>query len=144
MGGIWERQIRTVRKVLSHLVRQFGDRLDEESFRTLMCEVEAIVNSRPLTPVSTDSDDINPLTPNMLLTMKSNVILPPPGHFQREDMYMRKRWRHVLHLANLFWSHWKREYLSTLQERQKWNVPKRNLQIDDVILLKDDGLPRMH
>ena len=60
-GGIWERQIRTVRKVLSQLSREFGDQLDEESFRTLMCEVEAIVNSRPLTSISTDIDDKNPL-----------------------------------------------------------------------------------
>ena len=141
-GGVWERQIRTVRKVLTQLSKEFGDQLDDESFRTLMCEVEAIVNSRPLTSVSTDPDDMNALTPSHLLTMKSNVVLPPPGIFQRADIYMRKRWRRVQYLANLFWTRWKREYLLTLQPRQKWNQPRRNLHVGDIILLKDDSLPR--
>ncbi len=141
-GGVWERQIRTVRKVLTQLSKEFGDQLDEESFRTLMCEVEAIVNSRPLTSVSTDPDDMNALTPSHLLTMKSNVVLPPPGIFQRADIYMRKRWRRVQYLANLFWTRWKREYLLTLQPRQKWNQPRRNLHVGDIILIKEDSLPR--
>ncbi|XP_068246890.1 uncharacterized protein [Palaemon carinicauda] len=49
MGGCCERQIRTVRKVLSALVKEFDERLNDESLRTLLCEVESIVNSRPLT-----------------------------------------------------------------------------------------------
>ena len=103
-GGVWERQIRTVRKTLAYLLKEFGVRLDDESYRTLVCEVEAIVNSRPLTFASSDPDDLNPLSPNNLLTMKTTVILPPPGQFQREDVYMRKRWRRVQYLANIFWS----------------------------------------
>ena len=142
MGGIWERQIRTVRKVLNQLSKEFGDQLDEESFRTLMTEVEAIVNSRPLTSVSTDPSDLNALTPSNILTMKSGVIFPPPGVFQCADIYLRKRWRRVQYLANLFWTRWKREYLLTLQQRQKWNEPKRNLHTGDLVLIKDDNLPR--
>ena len=49
MGGVWERQIRTVRGVLSSILRSHTRLLDNESFCTLMAEVEAIVNSRPLT-----------------------------------------------------------------------------------------------
>jgi hypothetical protein len=142
MGGVWERQIRTVRKILTHLSREFGERIDHESFRTLLCEVENIVNSRPLTFVSNDTDDFNALTPSHLLTMKTTAVLPPPGQFQRNDMYMRKRWRKVQYLTNVFWSRWRKEYLCTLQNRQKWNYPKRNMQVGDVILLKDEGLPR--
>ena len=48
MGGLWERQIRTVRSVLETLLKNHGDRLDNESFRTFMTEAESIVNSRPL------------------------------------------------------------------------------------------------
>ena len=129
-GGVWERQIRTVRKVLTQLSHEFGEQLNEESFRTLMCEVEAIVNSRPLTMVSTDPNDMNALTPSHLLTMKSNVILPPPGIFQRADVYMRKRWRRVQYLANLFWTRWKREYFFTLQTSQKWNQPKATYRLE--------------
>ena len=142
MGGAWERQIRTVRKVLTHLVREHGNRLDEESFSTLLCEVECIVNSRPLTTLSDDPDDLTPLSPNMILTAKHQVLLSPPGQFERGDIYMRRRWRRVQYLANLFWTRWRREYLSTLQVRQKWQEESRNIKPGDVVLLTDENLPR--
>ena len=55
---------------------------------------------------------------------------------------MRKRWRRVQYLANLFWTRWKREYLLTLQQRSKWNSPKRNVAVGDIVLVKDDSAPR--
>jgi hypothetical protein len=81
MGGIWERQIRTARNVLRVLLSNHGKQLDDESLHTFMIEAEAIVNSRPLT--TENAFDLAPLSPNNLLTMKSNVVLPPPGVFQR-------------------------------------------------------------
>ena len=57
-------------------------------------------------------------------------------------MYARKRWRRVQFLANEFWSRWKREYLQSLQVRSKWNNPQRNLQMNDIVIVKDDNLPR--
>jgi hypothetical protein len=143
MGGIWERQIRSVRKVLSSLFRDHGTRLNDECFRTLLCEVEAIINSRPLTTMSNDIDDYEPLTPNHILTLKPSM-LPPPGQFQREDIYLRKRWRQVQYLAGLFWTRWKREYLLTLQQRSKWTVPERNLQPGDIVLLKEENVSRFY
>ena len=142
MGGVWERQIRSTRKVLAGLMEEYGHCLDEESFRTLMCEVEAIVNSRPLTTVSGEPGDLEPLTPNHILTTKSTVILPPPGKFQQNDVYMRRRWRRVQHLANLFWSRWKREYLVLMQERSKWEHPQRNLVEGDIVLIREENVPR--
>ncbi|XP_046560553.1 uncharacterized protein LOC124269568 [Haliotis rubra] len=143
MGGVWERLIRSVRQVLSPLLNEFGERLNDESYRTLLCEVEAIINSRPLTTVSDSPDDLNPLSPNHLLMMKSNVSIPPPGHFQRNDVYMRRRWRRIQYLANVFWSRWRREYLLNLQVRQKWNESKRNMQVDDIVLIMDQNIPRL-
>ena len=58
MGGAWGCQIRSTRKVLAGLMEEYGHCLDEESFRTLMCEVEAIVNLRPLTTVSGRPGDL--------------------------------------------------------------------------------------
>ena len=110
MGGVWERQIRTVRSILSSLLSNNGTQLDDESLRTLMCEAEAIVNSRPLTTNHlSDPDSPEALTPNHLLTMKSKVLLSPPGKFEPADMYARKRWRRVQHLANEFWTRWRKE-----------------------------------
>ncbi|XP_068200638.1 uncharacterized protein [Palaemon carinicauda] len=139
MGGVSERQIRTVRKVLTPLFKEHAGRLDDESYRTLLTEVEAIVNDRLLTTVSDSPDDLQPLSPAQLLTQKSSVVMPPPGVFQKGDMYLRQRWRYVQFLANLFWTRWRREYLSTLQERQKWNKEKRHLQVGDIVLVKDDN-----
>ena len=143
MGGCWERQIRTVRNVLAVLLQENGTQLDDESFRTLMKEVQNIVNSRPLT-VNTmvSSGAPEPLTPNHLLTMKVKVLMPPPGVFLREDLYSNKRWRRVQHLANEFWNRWRREFLHTLQMRQKWAKPQRNLVPGDIVVVKDDHLPR--
>lgn len=77
MGGVWERQIRSVRNVLATPLQANGSQLNEEALSTFMCEAEAIVNSRPLTVDSlNDPTPLNPLTP---LTMKTKVLLPPPS-----------------------------------------------------------------
>ena len=144
MGGAWERQIRSVRSILTALIREHGRNLDDESFRTLMAEVECIINSRPLTTPSSDPGDLDPLTPNHILTMKSKVVLPPPGNFQKEDVYLRKRWKRVQYLANVFWSRWRREYVQCLQQRSKWNRPRRNFEEGDLVLIVDDRVARNH
>jgi hypothetical protein len=140
MGGVWEHQIRTVRSALSALLDHHGTQLDDELLQTLMVEAGAIVNSRPLTADNTFP--LEPLTPNHLLTSKTNVVLPPPGVFQGADLYSRKRWRRVQHLANEFWDRWRKEFLKLLQTRQKWLRPKRNLKVGDVVILQNDELPR--
>lgn len=140
MGGVWERQIRTVREAIQSTLMKAGDQLDDEAFRTFMTEAENIVNSRPLSVSNLCSPDApEPLTPNHLLTMKSKIVLPPPGNFQREDLYCRKQWRRVQYLSNEFWSRWRQEFLQNLQIRQKWTHPQRNMKINDVVIFKEDS-----
>ena len=74
-GGVWERQIRTIRKILLAVCRM--QRLTDESLHTFMSEVEFIVNSTPLTKSSDDPNDLEALMPNHLLLIKSNSTLPP-------------------------------------------------------------------
>ena len=74
--------------------------------------------------------------------MKSKVVLPPAGAFQKEHLYLRKRWKRVQFLANLFWSRWKKEYIQSLQPRGKWNTVKRNLKVGDVVLIMQESTPR--
>ena len=142
MGGIWERQIRSVRNVLTALLREHSSALSDESFRTLLAEAECIVNSRPLTVDNMDDPHSLPISPSNILTLKTKVVLAPPGEFQRADLYCRKRWRQVQHLANEFWSRWRKEFLQNLQARPKWTEKKRNFEINDVVLIKDEDLPR--
>ncbi|KAL3987757.1 hypothetical protein ACER0C_014872 [Sarotherodon galilaeus] len=138
-GGIWERQIRSVRRILNQILKQ--QPLDDECLRRLLCEVEAIVNGRPITRASNDPNDLDALTPNHLLLLKGQPVLPP-GLFQREDLYAKKRWRQVQYLSDIFWKRWTKEYLPLLQERQKWLVTRRNLRPGDVVLIADDSAPR--
>ena len=143
MGGVWERQIRSVRNILSSLLKTHGHILNDESFRTLMVEAEAIVNSRPLTVDNiSDPDSLDPLSPMNILTLKSKVTRGPPGVFQKADLYCRKRWRRVQHLANEFWLRWRREFLLSLQKRVKWTEEKRNFTKGDIVLVKDEDVRR--
>ena len=139
-GEVWERQIRTVRSVLTALLDGNAGVIDGETFQTLICEAEAIVTSRPLTLDNlSDTDSLAPLTPNHILTMKTKPVLPPPGVIQREDQYSRRR---VQHLACQFWDRWRREFLQNLQGRSKWTSSRRNPQIGDVVIVKDEHKPR--
>ena len=145
MGGVWERQIRSARNILSSLLKVHGNSLNDEALSTLMSEVEAILNSQPLTvELLNDGNTIAPISPSNLLCMKSKVIMPPPGEFERPDIYSRKRWRRVQHVAEEFWTRWRKEFLVTLQQQQKWSTSKRNFLVDDIVLLKDNFHHRNH
>ena len=138
-GGVWERQIRSARKILCALTSH--QVLDDERLVTLLCEVENIINSRPLTTVSSDHRDLNPITPNLLLLQRCSPLLPP-ACFEATDNYSRRKWKQVQHMASEFWTRWRREYLQTLQLRHKWNQRKQNLKIGDIVLLTDNDMPR--
>ena len=140
MEGVWERQIRSARAILNSLLKTHGSSLSDESLQTLLVEVEAIINSRPLTTdVLSDVTSLAPLSPVNLLTMKSKAVMPPPGHFTSPDRYCRKHWRRIQHLSNEFWNRWRKEVLLTLQNRGKWNKQQRNCKVGDVVLLKEDA-----
>ena len=106
-----------------------------------MTEVEGILNSRPLTH---DPTSLQPLSPMNILTMKSKVVSPPPGEFSKPDIYSRKCWRRIQHIANEFWSRWKKEYLQSLQERQKWEDKRRNFKIGDITVVYQNNVSRNH
>ena len=137
---------RTRRQLCERVVgaSQSGTQLNEESLHTFMCETEAIINSHPLTTynLASQPNEIEPLTPNHMLTTKSRVLLPPPGEFQKADVYLVKRWRRVQYLVYQFWSRWRKEYFNSLQPRQKWTRPRRNMQPGDLVLVSEENIPR--
>lgn len=142
-GGIWERQIRTIRSVLDVAVTQCPGKLDDASLRTLFYEAMSIVNSRPLSVDGINvPKSLEPLTPNHLILMKSRIALPPPGNFVKEDLYAAKRWCRVQYLTEQFWSRWKKEYLLNLSLRQKWHAPRCNVKVNDIVIIKEDTVPR--
>ena len=138
MRGAWERLIRSTRRILCALMKE--QVVTDEVLNTLMTEVESILNSRPLVPVTFDPDD-EPLTPNHLLLSRGSVNLPP-GLFDKRDSYPRRRWAQTQYLANKFWRRWVREFLPNITYRQKWQQRRRNLKLEDIVLIVDDSLPR--
>ncbi|XP_063733027.1 uncharacterized protein LOC134860115 [Eleginops maclovinus] len=140
MGGSWERLIGLARRILDSTLREHSTRLTHDVLCTLMAEVTAILNARPLVPVSNDPENPFILTPSMLLTQKVGVP-PPPGDFTGRDL-LTKQWRQVQALSNLFWNRWRQVYLSTLQSRKKWTRSHQNLQDGDIVLLKDNQAAR--
>ena len=139
MGGAWERMIRSIRKILKGILG--AQTLNDEGLLTFITEVESIINSRPLVPVSFSDTSQDPLTPNHLLLLRGNPNLPP-GLFFKEDCYTRRRWAQIQFLANQFWKRWMDEFVPNLLHRQKWFEVKKNLQVNDVVLLVEDMTQR--
>ena len=132
-GGAWERQIGAARQILDAMFLELrSPQLTHELLVTLMADVTGIINSRLIAV-----DQPQPLTPNMLLTMKSRPILPPPGVFTSVDLYSRRHWRRAQCLADQFWIRWKREYIQPKQKRTKWNEHRPNLKEGDVVIMTD-------
>ena len=142
-SGAWERQIGTIRCVLEVVFAELGShQLTHKLLVTLMVEVTAIVNARPISATPTDADGPQPLSPSMLLTMKTRPLGPPPGNFVPPHIYARGCWRRVQYLETQFWIRWRREYFQSMQTRTKWVEPKRNLRTGDVVLVKEEGAYR--
>ncbi|XP_071133078.1 uncharacterized protein [Mytilus edulis] len=123
-GGVWERLIRPVRKVLYSVMQEQSLRLNDENLNTLFCEVEAILNNRPISELSEHVNDLKVLTPNHLLLLRPGEYFPS-GTFCKTDNYVRRCWRQLQYLADIFWKRWTHEYLPLLQSRQKWKSEKR-------------------
>ena len=118
MGGVWERMIRSVRTTLMSIMPK--QTLYDDDLTTLFAEVEAIVNSRPLTDVPLEAGENTPLTPNHLLRINSSVA-HPFVNTNESDCYPRQRFRIVQFAAEQFWKRWISEYSKTIMNRSKWH-----------------------
>lgn len=138
-GGVWEREVRSVKSALYTCVG--SQPIPEDVLLTVLLEVEAILNSKPLGYVSADIADIDPVTPNSLLMGRPDGSLPQVV-YPETDILSRRRWRHSQVLADQFWSRFIRDYLPGLQARQKWQSPSPGLEDDAVVMLVEPQLPR--
>ena len=135
-GGIWERMIRSIRRVIAGICSE--QVLTDEGLLTITAMAESIVNNRPITPNSADANDMNALSPNHFLIMKP--VKDIPGIFDQECL--RKHWRQLQYLANVLWKRWLREYLPQLQQRSKWELEKRDLCVGDLVLVMDYAMSK--
>ncbi|GFW35768.1 integrase catalytic domain-containing protein [Trichonephila clavipes] len=139
MGGLWEAGIKSVKY---HLKRALGrSRLTYEEFETVIIQVEGILNSRPLTPISNDFDNFEVLTPAHFLIGRSiNSILEPPLVINISDNRLR-RWQRTTKVIQVVWKKWSTDYLNTLQQRGKWMIEKDNVMCGTMVIVKEDFTP---
>ena len=141
MGGTWEIQVKAAKRSLMVVLR---DRLvHEEVLSTAVCQVEYVMNSRPLSYTGDDPEAPQPLTANHFLHMNFSsspvsVLVAVPA----TDVSCRKRWQQALALSHQLWQRWRREVLPTMTVAQKWHEERRNLQVGDVVLIVDWSAPR--
>lgn len=136
-GGIWESGVKSVK---GHLKRVIGQTfLTYEELSTLLSQVEACVNSRPLTLVNSTLDE-PPLTPGHFLVGEPLIGVPEPS-FVDFKLNNLNRWNMIQRMVQCLWQRWQNEYLTTLQHRYKWNKNQPDVAIGTVVLVKDDRLP---
>lgn len=140
-GGLWEAGIKSVKY---HLIRLIGDQiLSYEEFYTLLTQIEAILNSRPLSALSNDPNDLSSLTPGHFLTMAPLSTIPDPD-LSTLNVNRLSRWQLLQHFHHQFWQRWQREYLHTLQQRNKWfdDDPKVNqVKAGVLVVIRDELTP---
>lgn len=140
-GGLWEAGVKSFK---THLKKTIGNsKLTIEEFLTLVTQIEAVLNSRPITPLSSDSSDFNPLTPGHFLIGRPLTAPLEPDITIKPDNRL-SRWERVTKMTQNIWKRWQRDYLSQLHERTKWQFEKNNIKIGTVVLLKEDNLPVCH
>ena len=141
-GGTWERVVGLFKKTLAGISK--GDVLHYDTFATAVIEAEGILNRRPLTHISTDSRDIDALTPNHLLCPATIHLRDQPEVRTGNDVADNARgsWRRAQARVDSFWRDFKRDYLSLLHSRPKWRKTAENLKMDDLVIIVDEKAER--
>ena len=109
----------------------------DEELQTAIAGAEDQINSRPITYISSDVNDLTPLTPNHFIVGRLGGQYAPEALDVQEARNPRKRWRRVQQLLCQIWARWRKEFLPTLNKRGKWHRPQRNMKEGDVVLLID-------
>lgn len=137
-GGLWESAVKSAKH---HLTRMMGEaRLTLSELSTLLCQIEACLNSRPITPLSSDPSDAEALTPAHFLIGRSMTLPPEPDLYSDNPSHLR-RWKYVQLLMQTFWRRWQTEYLPQFQVRGKWITRTAPIQVDSIVIIKDESMP---
>ncbi|XP_070170748.1 uncharacterized protein [Polyergus mexicanus] len=137
-GGLWEAGVKGLK---FHLKRAIGSRtLSQIEFATLLCQIEACLNSRPISALHDDPNDFSALTPGHFLVGRP-LVSPPEESVLDIDSNRLSRWQQVRTILEQIWRSWSSDYLHTLQQRRKWQENKPELKINELVLLKNNLAP---
>lgn len=137
-GGLWEAGVKSFKY---HLKRTVGEsKLTFEEFLTLTNQIEGILNSRPISPLSSDPDDLEVLTPAHFLIGRSIDTLPEIDFTSLPDNKL-SHWQMISKFVQTIWKRWSHTYLSNLQQRNKWMFSKDNIKVGTLVIIKEDNMP---
>ncbi|UYV70185.1 hypothetical protein LAZ67_7002111 [Cordylochernes scorpioides] len=137
-GGLWEAGIKCFKY---HFRRIIGETLlTYEEFLTLIVQIEACLNSRPLGPISGDPNDLAVLTPaHFLLTSSSSCV--PEEDLLTVGVQLLPRWKMVQKMVQHLWRQWSTDYIHNLQQRHKWRMPRPNVATGSLVLVREEHVP---
>ena len=136
-GGIWESAVKSFKTHLRRVTREV--RLNFEELSTTLSQIEACLNSRPLTTLPDAEDAISVLTPGHFLIGKPVTALPEVPQEEPKAIHLAKRWQLCQQITRHLWKRWTREYISTLNKVFKWHTPTRNFKTGDIVLYQGES-----
>ncbi|XP_028167249.1 uncharacterized protein LOC114357705 isoform X2 [Ostrinia furnacalis] len=137
-GGLWEAAVKSFK---FHFKRVVGEnKFTYEELTTILSEIEGILNSRPLTPLSSDPADLTALTPGHFLTGRPLICIPEPD-LTDIPLNRLRFWRRCTQVKQHFWKAWYSQYLSQLNVRNKWSKQLPDVEEGSLVLLKGDNVP---
>ncbi|XP_048480955.1 uncharacterized protein LOC105389072 isoform X1 [Plutella xylostella] len=136
MGGLWEAGVKSMKY---HMKRILTSHLTFEEMSTLLCQIEACLNSRPISTIESESETIT-LTPGHFLIGEAPVTVPNPD-LKSVKVSRLTRWQHLQKLLSDFWQIWQSEYLARLQQRPKWLKKVQEFEKGQIVLIKTENLP---
>lgn len=138
-GGLWEAGVRSVKYHVRRVVGAYT--LTFEEFSTLLCNIEACLNSRPLAPLTDSINDYDPLTPGHFLIGTPLNANPEPSLLNINENRL-SRWQLVRQMTERFWKLWQNDYLNTLQQRIKWRQKSKiQIKVGQLVLIRNSLLP---
>lgn len=137
-GGLWEAAVKSMKRLLSRVVGVHT--LSFEEFNTIICRIESVLNSRPLTPLSSDQNDLDSLMPGHFL-IGQPLLSVPEVNVVDTPVRLLTRWKLLHQCHQAFWKRWSSEYLCSLQSRVKWTRSTTQIGVGDLVVIKDNSSP---
>lgn len=137
-GGLWESAVKSAKYHLIRILRGYS--LTFERLTTLVYKVSAVLNSRPLIPLTDNPFDLNYITPSRAFS-GVKTVQPLARNFEDVPINKITQQRLIDKIHQDFWSVWSKEYLGTLQNRYIWQTKEENLKIGDFVIVKEDNIP---
>lgn len=138
MGGLWEAGVKSFK---THFRKFAGSyKFTFEEFSTLLSRIESCLNSRPLSPISSDPTDFAALTPGHFL-IGTPILAPIDPNIDESPISLINRWKRLKAIHQSFCARWKTEYLRELQKRHKWQTPEKDIEENTLVAIYDENLP---